>query len=329
MNASVLIVGEAIFSEQLLQQVRGLSAMTFWQAKTATAAETLLESNLPELVILQAQEASNWEFCRHLKQKKHLVWIYCILLDDRPCPASNPPEEVLTRQASLTTTALEAGADAYIWLPDALQQPPADVAENYLNRLVQAHIRAGLRRVQAYRELSQANDLLSAIALSDALTQLGNRRAFDWELPRQVHNALAQKQPLSLLILDIDFFKAVNDQYGHLVGDQALQMVAERLKGNLRFYETPFRYGGEEFVVLLQNAELADAQVTAERLRELIEDTPFVISAELDLPLTVSIGVATLMPEDDNKGLNLLARADHNLIQAKRSGRNRVVVSQD
>lgn len=324
MNASVLIVGDSEFSERLCEQVRGLSVMTSWQVPDAAAATQLLESEVPDIILLQATQPSNWELCQALKQQRHLMWCYCILLDERQCPEAHSSAEALLRQNGLTTTALETGADAYLWIPKPSEDLSAASCE-HLNRLLQAYIRAAFRRNQTYRELSHANDLLSAIALVDPLTQLGNRRAFDWELPRQIQVTREQNHPLSLLILDIDFFKQVNDDHGHLVGDQVLRMFAERLRHHMRFYETPFRYGGEEFVVLLQNTAADEGQKLAERLRRLINDTPFVISQTLDLPLTVSIGAATLTATDDEKGQDLIRRADNNLLRAKRSGRNRVI----
>ncbi|WP_204141564.1 GGDEF domain-containing protein [Halomicronema sp. CCY15110] len=299
--------------------------MASWQVPDAQAAADLLNSETPDIVLLQAAQTSNWEFCQSLKQQRHRLWCYTILLDERICPEEHTSEEVLLRQVGLTTTALEMGADAYLWFPSSTSADGTAVVD-HLNRVLQAHIRNAFRRNQAYRELSQANDLLSAIALVDPLTQLGNRRAFDWELPRQIQVTREQNHPLSLLIIDIDFFKQVNDEHGHLVGDQVLRMFADRLRHHMRFYETPFRYGGEEFVVLLQNTTAADAEQLAERLRRLINDTPFVISKRLDLPLTISIGVSTLATTDDEHGEELIRRADENLLQAKRTGRNRVIM---
>lgn len=300
--------------------------MTSWQEPNAEAASQLLDSEIPDIILLQATQPSNWEFCQSLKQQRHLMWCYTILLDERICPEAHTSEEALLRQAGLTTTALETGTDAYLWIPRTPASTSA-ASREHLNRLLQAHIRTAFRRNQAYRELSQANDLLSAIALVDPLTQLGNRRAFDWELPRQIQVTREQNLPLSLLVLDIDFFKRVNDEHGHLVGDQVLRMFADRLRHHMRFYETPFRYGGEEFVVLLQSTSASEAEKLAERLRRLINDTPFVISKTLDLPLTVSIGAATLATADDGKGEDLIRRADSNLLKAKRTGRNRVIAN--
>lgn len=326
MNASVLIIGDIEFSRWLLQQVRGLSAIVTWQVSHAHEAMKLLEAEIPEILILQATQQENWELCRTLKQQRHLPWSYCILLDKRSCPLSSTAIETLLRQTSLTTTALETGADAYLWIPNALIQAPQEATE-HLSRLIQAHIRTAIRRIQAHKELAETNDLLSAIALVDPLTQLGNRRAFDWELPRQIRTAQAQNRPLSLLVLDIDYFKHVNDEHGHLTGDQVLRMFADRLRHHMRFYETPFRYGGEEFVIILQNTPLKEAKQTGERLRQLIGNIPFSIDDDLTLTLTVSIGVATLETIDDEKGINLIDRADSNLLRAKGAGRNCVMIS--
>jgi two-component system cell cycle response regulator len=126
-------------------------------------------------------------------------------------------------------------------------------------------------------------------------------------------------------MLDVDYFKSINDTYGHSVGDRALQLISSRLRHNLRFRDTLFRYGGEEFVIILSNTEQQEALLVARRLCHLISDQPFTIDDNLDLNLTISAGTATLKPSDDSRGSSLLQRADQNLLQAKSSGRNRVV----
>ncbi|MBD0336124.1 MAG: diguanylate cyclase [Cyanobacteria bacterium Co-bin13] len=327
MNSSVLIVGEDDFPSRVISRVRGLTALTLRTVASAQEAEDLIQADPSELMILQASRTDTWELCRRLKQQRSLSSIYCLLVDDRTCPAGQEEEALLQRYTSLMTTALETGADAYVWLgEDASDQAEPNFVDHQ-SRLFQAQLRLGLRRIQSYRELSRANDLLSAIALSDPLTQLSNRRAFDWELPRQIQAAREQGAALSLLILDIDYFKAVNDHYGHLIGDQVLQLVAERLSHNMRFYETPFRYGGEEFVVILNSASAEAALMIGDRLCRLIGDQPFAVNETLDLSITISVGVACLTPDDDERGINLLDRADQNLLKAKLEGRNRVVQS--
>lgn len=211
--------------------------------------------------------------------------------------------------------------------------PSPRVFRQSQRRLIQAHIQMGLSRAQRYRDLSRINDWLSAVALVDALTQLGNRRAFDVELPNQIEIARRQGTPLSIMVLDIDFFKSVNDRYGHLIGDDVLRMISQRLLANMRFYDKPFRYGGEEFVITLSSTDLTEGSAIAERLRQSIAQKPFEINHGIDtsdpLLLTVSIGLSQLRPEDDQQGRSFLHRADQNLLQAKAAGRNRVISQGD
>ena len=193
------------------------------------------------------------------------------------------------------------------------------------NHLLQAQIQTGIKRAELYRHLMETNDVLSAIALADPLTELSNRRALDWELPRQIENARSLALPLSLLMLDVDRFKSINDTYGHLVGDRVLQLLSARLRHNLRLQDTPFRYGGEEFAILLINTNVKEAQVVALRLNQLIGNQHFTIDNKLALHITASIGIASLQSEDDPNGISLLDRADRNLLQAKSNGRNQVI----
>ncbi len=255
-----------------------------------------------------------------------------------------------------TAAALESGADAYLWLTPAqtsstsnLVQPtvqpqsysysdgPPDGEEmtssvlfsESQQRLAQAYLQVGLARAQRHHTLLQIHDWLSAIALVDSLTQVSNRRAFDLELPRQIKVARAQEAQLSLLMLDIDYFKRVNDRYGHLVGDDVLKQLAKRLLNDMRFYDTPFRYGGEEFVVILSNTNLTEGQALAERLRQAVADDPFELTTAINdvstIEVTVSIGLTELQLEDDAQGYSFLHRADQNLLRAKALGRNQVV----
>lgn len=269
-------------------------------------------------------------------------------------------EDRAERYIEKKVIALEAGADAYLLLLPAKAQQLEEnaracrqmtacngasasvstvspitapiVFRKSQQRLIQAYIQIGLNRAQRYRDLSRINDWLSAVALVDALTQLSNRRSFDIELPRQIKVARTKNTPLSLMVIDIDFFKSVNDRYGHLVGDDVLKLMAKRLLANMRFYDTPFRYGGEEFVITLINTDLTEGMAIAQRLRHSIDQEPFKItqgvSATRHLPLTVSIGLTELRDSDDLQGRSFLHRADQYLLQAKASGRNQVVSDQ-
>jgi two-component system cell cycle response regulator len=316
MDASILLVGSDNFCSFSLDLIRDLATFTVEVAANPLEATPLIQAQQPDLLLIQASQIDALTLCHQVKAQSRLAWIYCILLEDQPQEFSN--------QLSIEAKALETGADAYVWFPIVEEVVPA-AAKTLHRRLLQVQVQAGLRRVQNHRELVRANDVLSAIALSDPLTELNNRRAFEWELPRQIQNARTRTVPISLIMLDVDFFKSINDTHGHLVGDMALKLLAARLRHNLRFYDTPFRYGGEEFVIILSDTNCREAYGIADRLGQLIGEQPFAINDALDLNITISAGVATLGAEDDLRGMSLLQRADQRLLEAKARGRNRVV----
>ncbi|MCX6078258.1 MAG: PAS domain S-box protein, partial [Chloroflexi bacterium] len=182
-------------------------------------------------------------------------------------------------------------------------------------------------RKAAEEKIRLLNTELENLTLTDFLTNLFNRRYFMLRGTEAVKRVMRNKEPLSLLMLDIDWFKKVNDDYGHEVGDWALQHVAGVLKSSLREIDILARIGGEEFAVLLPNMGQDEAAVLAERVRKLIQDTPFETGGEA-IPITISLGAAVFengMADIDD----LLRNADAALYEAKHSGRNRVVIFQD
>lgn len=318
MDASILLIGGEKFRYSLLNLIQKIATLTVEGAADPFEAMPLILAQQPDLLLIQGTQTDSLELCRQVKAQSRLAWIYCMVVNDPPVGGQ------LTAQIALQAKTLEAGADAYLEFPDpTIGEDQPQVA--LFRRLFQAQIQVGLRQVQNHRELMRTNDVLSAIALSDPLTSLNNRRAFEWELPRQIQNARSRSIPISLIMLDVDFFKAINDTYGHLAGDQVLKFLAARLRHNLRIYDTPFRYGGEEFVVILSNTDRQEAFLIANRLCQLISEQPYTIDETLDLTVTISAGTATLGPEDDVKGVSLLRRADQCLLEAKSQGRNRVV----
>jgi diguanylate cyclase (GGDEF)-like protein len=161
------------------------------------------------------------------------------------------------------------------------------------------------------------------LAITDPLTGIFNRRHFFELASVEFERASRYSQPLSLLMWDIDHFKTVNDTHGHRIGDQVLRMVAERGRQNLREGDLLGRYGGEEFVALLNGADRESARIIGERVRIAIEREPYLVEGG-DVSISISVGVADL---DDCQSLEvMLDRADQALYQAKRSGRNRVLV---
>jgi diguanylate cyclase (GGDEF)-like protein len=182
-------------------------------------------------------------------------------------------------------------------------------AENLLSALLYP-----LRNTLLYQQALQT-------AIMDPVTGVKNRTAMDSAVKREIDLAGRQGAPLSFILFDIDHFKRVNDQFGHLYGDQALHAVATCAEQTIRESDMLFRYGGEEFLVLLSGTSLDGAELLAERIRHAVEKLR--PKLECDIRMTVSLGVVTLREEEDSAAV--LARADEALYRAKEAGRNRVI----
>ena len=167
-------------------------------------------------------------------------------------------------------------------------------------------------------ELAKLNENLETQATVDGLTGLKNHRKFQEELTAQYHQSVRYHQPLSVIMLDVDYFKRYNDTYGHPAGDVVLKKIAQVLQTSARRTDSVARYGGEEFVIILPHTDHQGAQIIAERFREAVEHTPWPQRA-----VTISVGVATLSltTESDQQ---LITEADQALYRSKRWGRNRV-----
>lgn len=162
------------------------------------------------------------------------------------------------------------------------------------------------------------------LAQKDPLTGISNRAALDEILSREVSHARRRQAHCAMLVLDIDHFKAVNDRYGHIIGDCALKSVAGMAQSCKRDGDLLFRYGGEEFVILMRDTDRSGALLLAERIRRHIAESPCVCSGA-ELAMTVSIGISMLVDSDSPE--SFFARADQALYRAKSSGRNRVCVT--
>ena len=175
-----------------------------------------------------------------------------------------------------------------------------------------------------------SNEMLKYIGLTDSLTGVYNRRYIDRRLLEEIARARRQHYCISCMYIDIDHFKLVNDTHGHQGGDEVLREVAARIKGELRLSDALARFGGEEFVVLLIDADLDSSMTVAERIRASIADTLFSLPAGVKVAVSVSIGVASLSDYDHDcsieaVGQQLIAHADSALYQAKENGRNQIV----
>jgi len=163
------------------------------------------------------------------------------------------------------------------------------------------------------------------MAITDALTGLFNRRYLESHLATLIEQAAGRGKPLAALVIDIDYFKSINDRYGHDAGDDVLRDFALRLKRSIRGIDLACRYGGEEFVIVMPETDMAVAAMVAERLRRRIAAEPFAIAqGSRHIPVTISIGIAALRDKVDSAAA-LLKRGDQALYRAKRDGRNRVV----
>lgn len=323
MDPSILVVGNQVLQDLMTKLLSTAQHFVLTTVTNAVDAESAISAQQPDIVISQANDPTSIDLAQRIQQQSRFAWMYQVFV------GIMHQDDFLNVRVD-AARALEQGADSYFpcfplkELEREELSGNIDILQNH-RRLLTAQIYAGLRRARKDRDLIRANDLLSSIALSDPLTELNNRRAFEWELPRQIQAARLRKAPISLLMLDIDFFKRINDAHGHIVGDQALRMVANRLRHNLRFYDMPFRYGGEEFSIILNNTPSQESIQIGQRICSLIAQQPFVISPSLQLDITISIGSASLKTQDDDRGLSLLHRADQNLLLAKDNGRNQLV----
>jgi two-component system cell cycle response regulator len=205
---------------------------------------------------------------------------------------------------------LEIGVNDYV-------QRPLDKNE------LHARVRTQIRKKRYAERLRDNVQLSIEMAITDALTGLYNRRYMETHLGSLVEQAASRSKPLTVLLLDIDYFKAINDTHGHDAGDEVLREFAVRIRKSIRGIDLACRYGGEEFVIVMPETDLAVATMVAERLRRGIAASPFSIPGNKTVPVTISAGISALGPNDD--AASVFKRADLALYRAKKDGRNRVV----
>jgi diguanylate cyclase (GGDEF)-like protein len=255
------------------------------------------------------------ELCRRIRQQENAPYSYLILLTSR-----NAHHDLLK--------GMEAGADDYLTKPCDLQE-------------LQMRVRSGQRILDLQSNLLHVQAELHRQATHDALTGIWNRGAILEMLHREMERARRDGQPLGVIMADVDYFKRINDTYGHQAGDKVLHDVAQHIKTCLRTYDAVGRYGGEEFLLVLPKCSLSSAAEIAERVRQQLAQAPIQTDAQ-SIPVTLSLGVAavhhqedfsrqdaasTAGTSDDRMAALLIGLADEALYQAKQQGRNRVVSS--
>jgi diguanylate cyclase (GGDEF)-like protein len=204
---------------------------------------------------------------------------------------------------------LEQGASDYV-------TKPFDTGE------LVARVKVQLKIKSLQDELKRSNELLREMSITDPLTKLRNRRYLMEVLEQEIQRSARTRSPLSVIILDIDHFKKVNDTYGHQLGDEVLAVVGSLVGQTLRTYDVAARYGGEEFFLVLPDTPLREARAVAERIRRDVEMLSFTDRLR-SLHVTVSLGVAVFPSERATSQEALFREADKALYRAKQGGRNR------
>ena len=267
------------------------------------AAEILLNSDGPRLALIDwmMPELDGLGVCRKVRQHQDdTSYVYIILLTSR-------------QDSSDIVAGLEAGADDYITKPCQ----PAEL---------KARLHTGQRILSLERRLVEAREEMRFKATHDALTTLWNRAAILSLVQGEFRRSLRSRNPTSLLLCDIDHFKRINDNHGHLTGDAVLQAVAKVLISSVRAYDAVGRYGGQEFLILLSDCEGAGLAARCEHIRATIASTLIQVGAE-SLSITISIGAVTYEGFSDTAPEHFIAQADEALYRAKAEGRNRTVLA--
>ncbi|VAX10994.1 Response regulator [hydrothermal vent metagenome] len=276
--------------------------------ENGTQAIALYQSHNPDLILLDVimPEMDGHEAARRIRSLSG-DWIPIIFLSGRV-------------HAADIAAGIEAGGDDYLTKP---------VDHTVLTAKVHAMQRIAAMRHQLIKvtsELEEANTALQRLAHIDSLTGLTNRRHLDAHLTNMVATCAKTKQPLSVIMIDVDYFKRYNDTYGHPAGDSCLKKIAKVLKRTVtRPCDMTARYGGEEFSVILPDTPLNGAKHVAETIRSNIEKLSIPHTGSPDFnKVTASFGVASLVPEPDCENHHLLHKADKALYEAKENGRNQV-----
>jgi two-component system, cell cycle response regulator len=297
-GVKVLVADDSVFYRKSLERL-----LKHWNYDVvlavdgAQAWDILSQEGAPSLAVLDyiMPGMTGPEVCNAIRSQKKGSYIYVILLS-----AKGEHEDLLE--------GFERGADDYLRKP-------------FHELELRARLRVGERIIRAQRELLEMRERLQFQATHDSMTTLWNNAAIAEVLHKEMKRAKRQNGALSVCLVDLDHFKAVNDTYGHLAGDEVLKAAASRMFHAVREYDSLGRYGGEEFLAVLPGCKAVDAIHTAERMREALCGEPL-LAAPSPIRVTGSFGVCEWAPGLDVP--DLLSRADQALYVAKATGRNRV-----
>ena len=282
------------------------------QARDGSRGIALFEQERPDLILLDIilPGIDGFEVARRIRaMEKPGEWTPIIFLT------------ALTKDEDLER-GIEAGGDDYLF------KPVSEVVLSAKVRAMQRIIQMRYSLLVLTNKLDSANRELTRLSAVDGLTGIANRRQFDEALTREWRRCLRTREPLSLLMCDVDFFKQYNDNYGHQAGDECLKLVAGTLRSKLRRpADIVARYGGEEFAAILPDTNLEGAVMVAEAMRSGVQALAQPHESTAAGVVTVSLGVATLVPQRLDGMPGLVSAADWALYEAKRRGRNSVQVA--
>jgi len=300
-NIQILVVDDSPVSRKVLEHALSDEPYTLLFAKSGEEALRFFQEHRPAVVITDwmLPDSSGPELCQRIRSDAQHSYTYIILLTS------------MTEKDSVVK-GLAAGADDYL-------TKPFDSSE------LLARIGVGGRIIALHREIEEKNRLLEEAARTDHLTGLANRRAIEEWANRQLRGAARHGYAFWVVIVDLDSFKSVNDNYGHDAGDAVLQKFAEILRQNTRASDLSGRLGGDEFLLILTHVERENIELTLDRLREQFGSQMFTFNGQ-KVKVTASFGITGFQGKEAPEIGALIRQADKALYAAKRGGRNQVKV---
>ncbi len=309
-KSTILVVDDTPHNARIVYKILTGKNCEVLIAEDGNSALAVAQNERPDLILLDIMmpEMDGFETCKLLKQNKETQDI---------------PVIFMTALSDLDSKVkgFEAGAVDYVTKP---------FQQKELLARIQTHltIRSLQRELQIQKmSLEKANEELKRLAIIDDLTQVANRRRLEDYLQKEWKRGVRERIPLSIILCDIDFFKQYNDTYGHVVGDECLQQVAQAINQAVkRPADLVARYGGEEFMVILPNTPLEGCLKVARDIQKSVQSFRITHEAStIDQYITLSIGIANTVPESFHQPITLIKAADTALYTAKQNGRNCIV----
>jgi len=302
---SILIVEDDPTSQKLIETMLTKVGHKVVTVKNGIEALKLFEEQFFPIIVTDwvMPEMDGLELSRAIRKISEERYVFIILLT-----AKDAKKDIIK--------GFEAGVDDYLTKP----LHPGELL---------ARLNSGIRILNLEQSLKVANEEIKHLSITDGLTDCYNRSYLADRLPQEIKRAKRYERPLSVIMSDIDYFKQVNDSFGHMAGDRVLVLFSESIKSNIRLgVDWVARYGGEEFLIVLPETDLQGAAVAAEKFRNIINEKVIQV-ANKKINVTASFGVSGCNSKDDYNTLSvdkLISAADEYLYKAKKEGRNRVVV---